>query len=138
MNEKEIIILKMKKLHPDFGYTRIAKLTGFSRDLVRYYLDPQGRIKHMKRMRKHRKSAHPLYRKLVYFCATSTKSNHKIIRKIREPFIVLKDALIKFGDKPRCYLTGVLINLNDSSSYSLDHIMPISKGGKSTLENCGL
>lgn len=37
-----------------------------------------------------------------------------------------------------CYLTGQQININDISSWSLDHIIPKSKGGSSQLSNCGL
>ena len=49
-----------------------------------------------------------------------------------------KDVLNKFGNNPKCYLTGTLIDLSNPRSFSLDHIMPTSKGGKNTLENLGL
>lgn len=44
--------------------------------------------------------------------------------------------LEKIGDNPVCYLTGRPINLEDSRSYNLDHIIPKSKGGNNSLENC--
>lgn len=47
---------------------------------------------------------------------------------------VLKDIV----DKPMCYLTGMDINLEDPSTYSFDHIEPVSRGGTSELSNLGL
>ena len=44
----------------------------------------------------------------------------------------------KFGKTPKCYITGIEINLKDISSWSLDHIIPISKGGNSGIDNCGI
>ena len=52
--------------------------------------------------------------------------------------IDLKKVKEKFGNTPKCYLTGESIDLSDMSSYSLDHINPLSRGGKSTLDNMGL
>ena len=44
----------------------------------------------------------------------------------------------KLQDNPYCYLTGEKIDLMDSSSYSLDHKVPKSKGGDCSIDNCGL
>ncbi len=49
-----------------------------------------------------------------------------------------QDALNKIGPAPKCYLTGVEIDLSKSSTYSLDHIIPRSRGGDNSLENMGL
>jgi hypothetical protein len=48
------------------------------------------------------------------------------------------DVIKKFGDNPKCYLTGLPINYNDSKSYSLDHFIPVAKGGTSDLDNMRL
>jgi CRISPR/Cas system Type II protein with McrA/HNH and RuvC-like nuclease domain len=37
-----------------------------------------------------------------------------------------------------CYLTGRLIDLNDISSYSLDHIVPFSKSLDNSVNNLGV
>jgi hypothetical protein len=42
----------------------------------------------------------------------------------------------KIGNEPKCYLTGRSISLDDSRSYHLDHIIPKSRGGDNSLENC--
>lgn len=44
----------------------------------------------------------------------------------------------KIIENPKCYITGDIINLEDTNSYELDHIIPYSKGGKCDLENMGL
>lgn len=50
----------------------------------------------------------------------------------------LEQFLEKVGKNPKCYLTNDLINLKDYNSWKLDHILPRSKGGDNSLENCGL
>lgn len=46
------------------------------------------------------------------------------------------DILKKIGDSPVCYLTGEPIDLANSSSYVLDHIVPRSRGGDNSIDNC--
>lgn len=50
----------------------------------------------------------------------------------------LKDLIDKIGDNPKCYLTGRSIDLSDGRSYHLDHVVPVSKGGDNSLENCNI
>lgn len=47
-----------------------------------------------------------------------------------------KQLLEKIGDDPRCSLTGRPIDLSDGPSYHLDHIIPKTKGGDNSLDNC--
>lgn len=48
----------------------------------------------------------------------------------------IEDMLAKIGPNPTCYLTGQPIDLSDSGSYHLDHIIPISRGGHNGIDNC--
>lgn len=52
-----------------------------------------------------------------------------------KPQFSVKDVLNKIGDDPICYLTGRKIDLTDSASYQLDHIIPKIKGGDNSLSN---
>lgn len=47
-----------------------------------------------------------------------------------------KQLLDKIGENPRCQLTGRPIDLSDGPSYHLDHIIPKTKGGDNSLDNC--
>lgn len=50
-----------------------------------------------------------------------------------------RDAFIKFIiENPVCYLTGEKIDLYDTKSYEIDHIIPCSRGGLNDFSNLGL
>lgn len=66
---------------------------------------------------------HPLHNKLSRFLERpATKEDYQLF-------------LEKFGKLPTCYLTGEKINLNNTSSYHLDHVYPKSRGGSNSFEN---
>ena len=49
-----------------------------------------------------------------------------------------QDVVDKFGVKTNCYLTGRPIDLKIDKNYHFDHIVSISKGGNSSLDNLGI
>lgn len=56
----------------------------------------------------------------------------------RDPLLTVENVIAKFGDQPKCYLTGTPIDLSQRDTYALDHIIPLARGGDSSLANCGL
>lgn len=49
-----------------------------------------------------------------------------------------KDVMDKVGLTPICYLTGDCIDVWKPETYSFDHIVPKSRGGKSDIDNLGI
>lgn len=69
-----------------------------------------------------------LKQRIKYFSRKSGRQEKKMFNE--------NQLLEKIGENPVCYLTGRAIDLNDPKSYNLDHIMPRSKGGDNSLNNC--
>jgi 5-methylcytosine-specific restriction endonuclease McrA len=63
--------------------------------------------------------------------------SNKLINKQEKNF-TLKEGKEKIGTNPFCYLTGQPIDLSNPKDYHLDHIVPVNKGGKNTLDNLGI
>lgn len=58
------------------------------------------------------------------------------MRQYNKTSFTSDDILNMYNINPICSLTGRPINLEDTRSWELDHIIPASKGGPDTLENC--
>ena len=58
------------------------------------------------------------------------------MRKCDDQLFSLQDILDIYNKYPRCNLTGRTIELENTKSWELDHIIPISKGGSNELNNC--
>ena len=46
-----------------------------------------------------------------------------------------QDVKEKFNERNCCYLSGLPIDLENGSTYELDHILPTKRDGENTLEN---
>lgn len=113
------------------SYRKIGKKFDLHESTVRYHLNDD--VKDKKRKQKKKQyDANPLKIKIRDFLHRPKNKKNKTIPFTEEEF------LNKVGDNPKCYLTGVSIDLNNSTEYSLDHITPSSLGGENSLSNCGL
>lgn len=74
--------------------------------------------------------------KLAHFFRKDNNGSKKRYQGYNKYMFTVKQLLEKIGENPVCYLTGTPIDLNKSRSYHLDHIIPKSRGGDDSLENC--
>lgn len=135
------------------SFRQISKELGCSKSVISYHC---GNGSEKVRVARNNKSANPICkkvnsfksrcskasyetfkRKLKGFKRKSSNQSHSIVNNISKNYSC-KDVVEKIGKNPRCYLTGKKINLNDSSSYHLDHVKPTAKGGNNNLYNLNI
>lgn len=119
-DKKEIIKLK----EAGETYVSIAQKLGCSEWTVKYHLSPNRK----RSCAKYAKKIHPLSFKLKRFLIKGTVTEKFGIKELKS----------KIGDSPVCEITGEPIDLMDAQSYSLDHTIPLSRGGKSCISNLSL
>jgi hypothetical protein len=117
------------------GKNKITKILNCAKSTVSYNCSSGEKKEDKKRSIRHSTKQGALYKKLQGFCYNYGK---KDLKRKHYPMLNMGEVTKLIGKKPICYLTGEYIDLKDMKNYSLDHIVPMSKGGKSTLDNLGL
>ena len=150
MKEK---ILELRKLGK--SYNEIQLTLGCSKSTISFHCGLGQKLKNTQRRRKFRAKQHPFTIKLDSFTTVYNKpnsknlssNNKKLIKGKLETFcrksngdfmkpnITLEDLINKFGENPKCYLTGQDIDIFQPRTYSFDHVIPKSRGGQNTLNN---
>lgn len=132
-------ILKLRS--EGYTYNQIVEKVGCAHSTVSYYLSGTVRESARKRSNKNRKKRSAdvltaaIQQKLSNFNCDNRSGSTK---KSYPTQISIKELREKLLASPVCYLTGKHIDLLDKSTWSLDHIIPRSKGGKNSKENMGL
>ena len=143
-------IIELKK--EGYTYNKIMKELDCSKSTISYYLGDNQKEKTLNRNKKTSSKPEFVLQKKLYVFRYKDNLGKRVLGKVRdfqrregsklsstqEINFSFDDFLKKIGNKPKCYLSGELIDLYETKSYSIDHIKPSSKGGENTLDNAGL
>lgn len=128
-------ILKLRS--EGLTYSQIQDLLGCSKSTISFHCSKGGKARVAARIQKNRKKD-PLRKKVHAFA--ERKVYEKIYnfngKAIKDAKFTKEDLLNKIGNNPTCAITGVPIDLSKPETYSLDHIIPRSRGGENSLDNC--
>lgn len=143
-------ILKLRK--EGKSYRQIQKQLGCSTSTISYHCGKGQKEKTKNRQLKRRGDVKSrLKKRLSVFKSRSMKMKVRDFKRVREltgnfkigggkllDAFTVDEVINKIIDNPICYLTGDIIDLKLTSSYSFDHIVPVSRGGSSKISNLGL
>ena len=105
-------------------YQEISQAIGCSKWTIDYHLNPNRKNNQVK----YQNTLEPLYFKRKRFLSADKSPISFSLEELKE----------KIGKNPKCHYTKERIDLNDSDGFSLDHIIPLSRGGKSSLDNLAI
>jgi len=142
MKEKIQQLRQQKK-----SYREIAETLGCSKSLISYHCNLATREKSYARTKISR-AKNTLTQKVDKFkrrkaWTSKTRdfqrrnSTGKLNSKATLQFNA-EDLIQQITKNPKCYLTGRAIDITDPSSFSLDHKIPVTRGGDNSLENLGV
>jgi len=137
--EKQILALRAEGK----SYNEIAKILKCSKGIVSYYCGFGQKEKSKIRQRKNRTTVNGIltnkldkFLRKIYDFRRNGKNNREFLGLNINTIEDYKNYISTLN--PVCYLTNRKINFLDSKSYSLDHIIPLSKGGMNDISNLGL
>lgn len=154
--ELEIKIIELREL--GYSYNKISDILKCSKGTISYYAGKGQKEKTRIRLEKFRNFDRigikiERFLRIYEKCTKKEQSkknyleilNVKITNfckdrktKMKKKLFSTKDLLNKIGENPKCYLTGRPVDIIQHRTYQLDHIVPASKGGENTLENCNI
>jgi len=132
---KQILDLRNKK----YTYGQIVNELKCPVSTVAYYCGENQKEKTFIRNKKNRKSS--IIKKISGYYNDYSKFNSPSRIKScvkKKPGSSYQKEIDFLESNPYCYLTGEKIDLHKTETYSLDHKIPLSRGGKRDIENMGL
>lgn len=125
-------ILKLRK--EGKTYNEIVDILGCSKGTISYHCGKGQKEKYSKRRKKYYQNEKYVLSKKIdnYLNRTDKYIKHKTRGKEH------KELFNKFIQNPVCYLTGEIIDLSKTKTYSLDHIEPFFISKDNSIENAGL
>lgn len=129
-------------------YNEIKKILGCSKGTISFHCGVGQKAKNNIRRRKSRASS-TLVAKIERFKSTpkrilsekarffQRRKGSRLIPRVEYNF-TYQDVINKIGEAPVCYLTGKALDISNPKAYSLDHIIPPTKGGNNLLSNLGV
>jgi hypothetical protein len=139
---------KIKNLR-DLGktYSEIKEELNCSKSTISYHLS-EGQKDKTKERNKKRMDENPVIKKvenfkskkrLLYLKGRDFQRRHNgHLKNVQEYNFSYRDVIEKIGDNPKCYISGLPIDINDGKTFEFDHIKPAKQGGLNTIDNLGI